>query len=127
LGEFDRAMVDYDRAIELDPQNAVAYRNRAVAHCRQGDLEQALADFDRAIELDPEYAQAYGSRGNIYHQFGEYEKALEDYNKVIELHPNDPAAYYWRAAGRGLQGSSSQLSRCMPSGGCRPPVRCSRC
>lgn len=62
LYEWDRAIADYDYAIELDNQFAPAYFHRAVAHYSIGervDREQILTDFDRYLELAPTgvYAQ----------------------------------------------------------------------
>ena len=46
--------MDYDRAIELNPDYAEAYYNRGDAKSELGDHEGAAADRKRAIELDPE-------------------------------------------------------------------------
>jgi tetratricopeptide (TPR) repeat protein len=52
-GEADLAIADYDRAIMLDPNRAVAFFNRAGALAASGQIDRALADYDRAIEHDP--------------------------------------------------------------------------
>ena len=54
-GDFDGAIADYNRVIELDPKFAVAYNNRGNAELEKGNLDAATADFDHAIELDPNY------------------------------------------------------------------------
>ena len=46
-------MQDYDEAIRLDPQDAVAYYNRGVAYKNLGQTERANQDFAQAIRLDP--------------------------------------------------------------------------
>jgi tetratricopeptide (TPR) repeat protein len=62
-GAFDDALVIFDRAIELRPDYAEAYMNRAITLARMERFEESLADFDRAIELRPDYAEAYMNRG----------------------------------------------------------------
>jgi tetratricopeptide (TPR) repeat protein len=57
-GDSDRAMADYDQAIRLDPQYALAYGNRGRTELYSGALDKALADLDLASELDPKYAYA---------------------------------------------------------------------
>ncbi|HLH91567.1 MAG TPA: tetratricopeptide repeat protein [Xanthobacteraceae bacterium] len=51
-GDLDSAIADYTHAIELTPQNVVAYASRAVADIRKGDRAAAIADFHRADGID---------------------------------------------------------------------------
>ena len=55
---------DFDRAIELDAEDANAYIGRGSAKGFKGDLDGAIADYNRAIALDPKDANAYYGRGN---------------------------------------------------------------
>ncbi len=54
-GDYDRAIADYTKVIEIDPRNAMAYHNRGVAYTRKGDHHRAIADSSKAIEIDPRY------------------------------------------------------------------------
>jgi tetratricopeptide (TPR) repeat protein len=94
---LERALADYDRAIELDPKYASAYVNRADVYRKNGDRERALADYGKAIELAPKYAVAYGQRALFYQQAGDVGRALADYNTAIRLNPNYVAAHRDRA------------------------------
>jgi Flp pilus assembly protein TadD len=47
----DRAIADYNRAIELKPDHASAYNYRGLAYSAKGDNDQAIADYNRAAEL----------------------------------------------------------------------------
>jgi tetratricopeptide (TPR) repeat protein len=74
---------DYSSVIELDPEAAWAYNNRAwFGALLNGDLEQALADANMAIELQPSGGR-YDTRGMVYYKRGQYEAALQDYNAAI--------------------------------------------
>ena len=95
LGQTERAIEDYDKAIELNPEDATAYCNRGAAYAKLGQTERAIEDFDKAIELNPEDAAAYYNRGNAYDDLGQTERAIEDFDKAIELNP-EFAAYYNR-------------------------------
>ena len=57
-GNYDRAIRDYDKAIELKPDFAVAYSNRGVAYAKKGDYPRAVVDYDKAIELKTFYRTA---------------------------------------------------------------------
>ena len=51
LGQYERAIQDFDEAIRLNPQNAGAYHNRGVAYGRIGKSIEAERDFAKAKEL----------------------------------------------------------------------------
>jgi len=91
-GDLDHALAGYNRAIELNPNFAVAYSNRGMVKKVKGDLDGALFDFNKAIELKPDLAAAYNSRGMAKQAKGDLEGALEDYNKAINLKPDLEAA-----------------------------------
>ena len=86
-GDYDRAIADFDRAIQLKPDDAVAYANRGWAYDDKGDYDRAIADFDRAIQLKPDYADAYAGRGWAYAK-GDYDRAIADYDRAIQLKPD---------------------------------------
>ncbi len=87
-GEYDKAIIAFTKAIELDPELAFAYNNRGWAYIELGQYEQAIADCTKAIELDPELALAYNNRGWAYIELGQYEQGIADCTKAIELNPN---------------------------------------
>jgi tetratricopeptide (TPR) repeat protein len=87
-GDFDGALTDYEKAIELHPQSAEAYNNRAGIKRAKGRLDEALADYNKAIELDPALGVAYGNRGLVRKARGDSASALADYDKAIELNPD---------------------------------------
>ena len=49
--DYDQAIADFDEAIALDPQDALAYANRGYAYYNLGDDDKAIADYERALEL----------------------------------------------------------------------------
>ncbi|MBN1992945.1 MAG: tetratricopeptide repeat protein, partial [Anaerolineae bacterium] len=54
LKQYDKALADYTRAIELNPEYADAFYNTACAYAFQNNVEAALSPLRRALELDPE-------------------------------------------------------------------------
>ena len=57
-GNFDKALADYNKAIELNPNYADAYCNRGNAWFAKGDHDKAFADYDKAVRLNPNLALA---------------------------------------------------------------------
>src|SRR5436190_2007237 len=80
-GHFDAAIADYTKAIELNPQYAVAYQNRAGARLFVDDYAGALADASKAIALQPDFASAYNTRGNVRRAMGDFTGARADFTK----------------------------------------------
>ncbi|RLG44327.1 MAG: hypothetical protein DRN81_04785 [Thermoproteota archaeon] len=93
LGQYEKAINDFNKAIEIDPSDAVAYTNRGTAYDNLGQYDKAIDDYNKAIEINSRYAEAYNNRGNVYHKLGQYNKAIQDYNKAIEINPNYAKAY----------------------------------
>lgn len=58
------AIVDFNNAIKLDPNNEEAYSSRAVCYMAYGKWEKAIPDCDKAIALNPKQAIAYFVRGS---------------------------------------------------------------
>ena len=54
-GQFDQAFQEYTKAIEVNPQYAMAYHNRGLAYRAIGQPNLAQKDFDKAIALDPQH------------------------------------------------------------------------
>ena len=87
-GDYERAIVECSKAIELKPDYAEAYLLRGEAYYMNDNYDKAIADCHKAIELKPDYAEAYSTRGVVYGEKGNYDKAITDLNKAIELAPN---------------------------------------
>jgi tetratricopeptide (TPR) repeat protein len=93
---YDLAIVDFDRAIRLDPNLASAWNGRGNAHSDKGDYDLAITDYDRAIRIDQKLAAAWSSRGNAFWRKRDYDRAISDYNQALRLDPNYAAAYNGR-------------------------------
>jgi tetratricopeptide (TPR) repeat protein len=93
LPDFEQAIANYDRAIDLNPAYTIAYNNRGNAHKALQDYQRAIADYDRAIDLNPQYAIAYNNRGNAYRALQDYQRAITDYDRAIDLNPEYAKAY----------------------------------
>jgi tetratricopeptide (TPR) repeat protein len=89
LRDLAGAVAAYTRAIEIDSQMAVAYKNRGLAYKAQGELDRACRDFDRAIELDAGLLAAYMNRGLILIRQGKDEEAEKDFERRLRGHPTE--------------------------------------
>jgi len=95
-GANAEALADYDKAIALDPRNARAFNNRALAYVALGQTDQALADYAAAIKLDPGYIRAYQNRLRLLEQRGDLKSMAADYHQLATLDPKNVARYLYR-------------------------------
>jgi tetratricopeptide (TPR) repeat protein len=95
--EYDLAMADFNRVIEIDAYNSAAYNNRGYIKKVRGDHAGASADYNRAIELDPRYVVAYINRGNLKYDTGDPVGALADFDRALTLDPTRSRVYINRA------------------------------
>jgi tetratricopeptide (TPR) repeat protein len=101
---LERAFQGYDRAIQLDPKNAVAYRSRGVAYAGMGKLDSSIQDLDRAIRLAPKDAVTYGRRATDYMIMGNNVRAIQDYDQAIQLDPKNAVLYSGRGTAYASKG-----------------------
>lgn len=89
-GNCQQAVVDYTKAITLNPNYPQAYNNRAYTNMRMRNYSAALLDLDKALELKPDYIQALMNRGDIHNYYYQIDRqaAIADYKKAISLGAN---------------------------------------
>ena len=90
MGEYDKAIQEYDKALELDPTYAPACYDRGLAHAQLQHYADAIADFSDVIARDPHQADAYYNRGLVYARQNAFDQALADYDQALALRPDDP-------------------------------------
>ncbi|WP_432046149.1 tetratricopeptide repeat protein [Streptomyces asiaticus] len=90
--EFDGALGDFHRAIELDPGNVRAHFGRAVVHRATGEFTAAMDALDRVDALEPGSTWVQRERGETCRRAGRYEEALARLDPVIEADPADHVA-----------------------------------
>lgn len=110
-GEYDRAIQDYDQAIQLEPDSALAYYDRANAYDSKGEYDRAIANYDLVIQLAPQGDHAYYAyfgRGYAYSAKGEYDRAIQDYDRAIRLNSDDASVFIVRGVANFLRANPSQ-------------------
>ena len=130
-GHYDKAIADFNKVIEVNPENIYAYYNRGLAKFRLGDLEsekgntekarklyrEGIEDSTQAIKQDPEDANAYHNRAGGKFRLAQSEKdtakaqqyyqdAIDDCTQVLQLNPKLVDSYISRSAAETLLGES---------------------
>lgn len=92
-GDLERALIEYERALTLDPECAPALFNRGTLLLRSDHAAQALECFDRLAAIEPAVGAVHLMRGNALSALGRQEPALECFEEAIRCEPAEPLAH----------------------------------
>jgi tetratricopeptide (TPR) repeat protein len=95
-GQWQEAIVVYDKVLTSQPGSAHARYRRAAARLKLGQGEAALADLDEAIKLEPGLAPARVERARLHLASGRLQPAIEDFDAAEQTGLKDPALYLER-------------------------------
>jgi Flp pilus assembly protein TadD len=100
-GEFEKAVEEYKKVLELEPQDVDAISNLGVAYYNLGQLDEAIEQYSKAIEIAPEDADIHSNLAAAHVQkyqlsgaSDQLESALDEYTEAIELEPNLAEAHF---------------------------------
>ncbi|HZD41856.1 MAG TPA: tetratricopeptide repeat protein [Terriglobales bacterium] len=93
-GDFDAAVKEYAKVVELRPDLPEAYNNLGVAQKRKGDLAKAAESFDKALELKPDYIAAISNRGWVLAEQNQWTRARHEFERALSVNPDDAGALY---------------------------------
>jgi tetratricopeptide (TPR) repeat protein len=81
-------MAHYQKALELEPDNAEAHYNLGNMLRQKGRVEEALAQYELALQSKPDYGPARYNLGNLLLKGGRVEEALAQYEEVLRQAPD---------------------------------------
>lgn len=97
LGQYQRALADYEAALKIEPENFTAMINRSAELIRMGRDGDALLQLDQATRLNPASALPFNNRAIVHLKMGKTAEALAAANTAIELDPAVALAYNARS------------------------------
>jgi tetratricopeptide (TPR) repeat protein len=83
--QYGEAIEDYDRAIAIMPNFAVALNNRAWAYYKWGRGAQGLADVEKSLLLNPLSEHTWDTRAHIRQVIGNHAGAFADYERAVDI------------------------------------------
>jgi eukaryotic-like serine/threonine-protein kinase len=93
-GEYEKAVVEFQRALQLDPTIDEAYIGMALAYAALNKLDEAEKTYLNFIAVNPNYYRGYNVLANFYLQQAQYDKAAQIYQQAIRLAPENSQLYY---------------------------------
>jgi tetratricopeptide (TPR) repeat protein len=96
LERYEEALINDERAIELNPNYHKAWFGRGCDLSDLGRNEEAITSYDKALQIKPDYLKAWYNRGNTLSDLGRKEEAITSYDKVLEINPDYNDAWFAR-------------------------------
>jgi tetratricopeptide (TPR) repeat protein len=81
----DRAQVDFDAALRIDPPNATAHYGRAEILADHGQYAQAIAEYDLSIESASGAYNSLNARGLAYWRLGKFDAVIADFDRALAV------------------------------------------
>lgn len=110
MSDYDRAVSDYNEAIQLDPIKGGSdiigdgFNNRCNSYRKKGEYDRAMADCNQAIRFNPKHPRAFTIRGAIYISQGQYDLAIADFDRAIQIDRKFALAIYSRGIAKQKKG-----------------------
>jgi eukaryotic-like serine/threonine-protein kinase len=92
--QYELAEVDLLRAVDLQPDNGIAWRRLGMTYESSGLLSQALTSLQRATQVRPDDFRNHRELGTFYIERSRYSEAQAEYQKMVNLAPNLSASHY---------------------------------
>jgi tetratricopeptide (TPR) repeat protein len=87
-GQYDKAIKNYERIIEMEPNFAPAYNALGLALKVKGATnDDVIFYFTKAMELDPSFLPSYDNLGKVYYSIGDIDHAEEYFQKGLKVDP----------------------------------------
>jgi TolB-like protein/Flp pilus assembly protein TadD len=90
--QYENALTEFNRTLELQPNNALAQQYRAYVYRRRGEWEHTLADLQRAQELDPRDVQIAYEIGGTYGTLRLWKDAERAELRALAIDPHNVGA-----------------------------------
>jgi tetratricopeptide (TPR) repeat protein len=111
--EYMEALINLNKAIEIDAGYSKAYFVRGNIKEAFDDRHGAMKDYNMAVEKNPKFADAFFCRGNVKMKLQDYYGAIDDYSSAITLNESYIEAYFNRGkAKQYLQAYEDAINDC---------------
>jgi len=87
--DYEKAIVAFQKVIEVDPKNIEAYLGLATAYEKTDRNEEAIQALEKVVEIEPENSEAYIRIADIYIKINNIEKAIEILKEAFEKTKNE--------------------------------------
>ncbi len=93
-GQVSRAMIEFQKAVEINPRCDRAYCDMGAILLKQGQLAAAITQFQKSLAIKPDSAETIGDLGVAYFHQGKIDEAITCYQKALALKPNSAVIHF---------------------------------
>jgi len=86
-GQNSKAVLEYEKAIQLNPYNIKAHYNLGILYKQQAKYEKAIQSYRQVVKLDPYFGKAHYNLGVILKSLGRNQEALMEFKKTVQIDP----------------------------------------
>jgi lipoprotein NlpI len=120
--DYDRAIEDYNRALQLAPNDAGVLTRRATAYEEKRQYERALTDYAAAARINPN-ANLERSKGFVLFYLGRMTQSAEAFERYLKSRPPDTSAMLFRYLAEAKIGNPLMAARELESDASRVKQR----
>ncbi|MGQ9609365.1 MAG: fused MFS/spermidine synthase [bacterium] len=91
-GQLDKAINEFKKAIEINPNSMLARSSLAYIYESQGRFAEAIEEMKEVARIKPDLPQVYVSLGLLYDRQSMYDNAISEFKKALQLEPNSALA-----------------------------------
>ncbi len=95
-GEFNNSNDDYDKALSLNPELDIAYRNKGLNYGHLKQFELGIKELEKAISMNPN-CDYYNELAQQYYELGKFKECFQHHETAIAKAPSN--AFYWHTYG----------------------------
>ena len=96
-GQFEAARAAFQRAIEIDPEYAMAHANLGISLGKLGNAAQSVEHLERALQLNPQISDGAEIRNNFavsLSQVGRMSEAIAEFQRCLKLDSHNAQAHF---------------------------------
>ena len=94
LKNLDQAIESFNKVLELNPEDAMAYFNIGTIFSEKEEFDTAIKNYQKCLSIKPNHAEAYDNMGSVLKVQGKLTTAIEQFTQAINLKPNFAQAHY---------------------------------
>lgn len=91
---WENTVTLFNRVIEKDPKNHLAYQVIGQEMAKRGEHEKALAYFDTVLKIRPQFFPAYSNKALVLKKMGKHDEAMKNFETAGRLNKNSPELFY---------------------------------
>jgi protein O-mannosyl-transferase len=92
-GRLDEAIAHYQKALQINPDNAEAHINLGTDLLKKGRVDEAIAQYQMGAKIKPDFAEAHYNLGNALLQKGSVSEAITQYQTALQINPDNADAH----------------------------------